>query len=51
MNYRVEKKERSRNRSVKFSSSSEEAMRMGSTSDSSVDAVYTYEPVTQSWSK
>ena len=46
---RVEKKERSRNRSVKFSSSSDEAMRMGSSSDNSVDAVYTYEPVVQTW--
>ncbi|XP_063693820.1 disks large homolog 2-like isoform X2 [Bolinopsis microptera] len=48
---RVEKKERSRNRSVKFSSSSEEAMMMGSTSESSTDAVYTYEPVVQTWIK
>ena len=48
---RVEKKERSRNRSVKFSSSSEEALMRGSTSESSTDAVYTYEPVTQTWSK
>lgn len=48
---RVEKKERSRSRSVKFSSSSEEGIRMGSTSEGSTDAVYTYEPVIQSWIK